>query len=571
MSVATQTPSQENPEHSEVTAVPKRRVFTLSLSGPGIAVAAFFFASSLQPSLLPRAGAVQGLASGITAAIGYGIGAGGQSLWTYLQIPKIKGRARTLVLGVIFVLIAWSVAFSVWRQVGWQNEIRELFGMKPVSYTTWPAIIIVMALVFALILIVSRALRLLFSVVGRWLARRIPRRLAIVLSAVVLLILFWSLITGVLVNGFFNLANTVFSSRDGSTAPGIEQPALPELSGSPASLVKWDELGRQGRNFVASGPTAADINEFSGGGALEPIRSYVGLKSAATLQARADLLLEELKRAGAFDRQALVLTTTTGTGFLDPAGVDPVEYIFNGDIAVAGVQYSYLPSWISLLADQDDVKETSQVVFDTIHDYWADLPASSRPKLYLYGLSLGSFGVESVLNSIDVINEPIDGAVMSGPPFVNPLHSQLVEDRKAGTPEWLPIYGDGRTVRFMAEEGFASTPGPWGPTRLVYIQHGSDPVVFFSPSLAWSEPDWLKEGQRPPDVAERMTWFPLVTFWQVAADLPGAAGVPKGYGHEYSWKANTEAWVAVANLQAWTLAKTQKLVSLLEKQAHFSD
>lgn len=569
MSAATAVASQGNPDRP--AAKRKRRVFTLAFSGPGLAVAAFFFSVSLQPSLLPRAGAVQGLASGITAAIGYGLGAGGQSLWTYLQIPTLKGRARTIVLGLIFALIGLSVALSVWRQVGWQNEIRELFGMQPISFTTWPAILVVMVLIFALILIVSRSLRLLFGFVGSWVARHIPRRLAIVLSSILLLVLFWSLITGVLVNGFFNVANTMFATRDGSTAPGIEQPVLPELSGSPASLVKWDELGRQGRNFVASGPTAADINEFSGGGALVPIRSYVGLKSADTLQERADLLLEELKRAGAFDREALVLTTTTGTGFLDPAGVDPVEYIFNGDIAIAGVQYSYLPSWISLLADQDDVKETSRVVFDTIHDYWAQLPENERPKLYLYGLSLGSFGVESVLNSIDVINEPIDGAVMSGPPFVNPLHSQIIEDRKAGTPPWLPVYGEGRTVRFLAEEGFAQSPGQWGPIRLVYIQHGSDPVVFFAPSLAWSEPDWLKEGQRPPDVSERMDWFPLVTFWQVAADLPGAAGVPKGYGHEYSWKTNTQAWVAVANPVGWTAAKTDALVGLLDAQTHFSD
>jgi len=179
--------------------------------------------------------------------------------------------------------------------------------------------------------------------------------------------------------------------------------------------------------------------------------------------------------------------------------------------------------------------------------------------------------VESVLNSIDVINEPIDGSVMSGPPFVNRLHSQLLADREPGTTPAMPVYGDGRTVRFLTEQGFADSPGPWGPTRLVYIQHGSDPIVFFAPSLLWSEPDWLEDGQRPPDVSARMDWFPLVTFWQVAADLPGAAGVPKGFGHEYSWRTNTQAWVAVANPPGWTPAKTDKLVALLESQSHFSE
>ena len=519
-------------------------------------VAGFFFALSVLPSLLPRAGYVQGIASGVTAMIGYGIGAGGQWLWDYLGIPKLKGRARTIVLGVLIALVVWAAVFSAWRQVGWQNEIRTTFGMPSVSWTVWPVIIGVALLTAALLLIVSRSLRLLFRTVFGWLGRKLPRRLAVVLGAGGLLLLFWLLITGVLVNGFFAVANVMFSSRDGATSPGIEQPQSATRSGSPESLVEWEELGRQGRSFVATGPTAEEINEFTGGGALDPIRAYVGLKSADTLQGRADLLLEELKRSGAFEREALVVTTTTGTGFLDPNGVDPVDFIFNGDVAIAGVQYSYLPSWISLLADQQAVKETSRVVFDTIHDYWSTLPEDSRSKLYLYGLSLGSYGVESVLNSINVINEPIDGAFMSGPPFVNDLHTEIVTSREESSPEWLPIYGDGRTVRFSSDEGFADTPGAWGPTRIAYLQHGSDPVVNFSRQLAWRAPNWLQEGQRPPDVSPRMGWFPLVTMWQVALDLPGAGNVPWGFGHMYSKRANAETWIAVTNPDGWTPEKT---------------
>ena len=489
-----------------------------------------------------------------------------QWLWDYLGIPKLKGRARTIVLTVLVVLVLWAALFSAWRQVGWQNEIRTMFGMPSVSWTVWPVILGVGLLTAGVILVVSRSLRLLFGTVSSWLGRHIPRRLAVVLGVGGLLLLFWLLITGVLVNGFFAAANVMFSSRDGATTAGVVPPQAAERSGSPASLVAWDQLGRQGRSFVATGPTVAQLNEFSGGGAKVPIRAYVGLKSADTMQGRADLLLAELKRTGAFDRKALVVATTTGTGFLDPNGVDPVDYIFNGDDAIAGVQYSYLPSWISLLADQQAVKETSRVVFDTIHDYWATLPEASRPQLYLYGLSLGSYGVESVLNSINVINEPIDGAFMSGPPFVNDLHTEIVTGRDPATPEWRPVFGDGRTVRFMSEEGFAATTGPWGPTRLVYLQHGSDPVVYFSPSLAWSSPDWLLDGQRPPDVSERMGWFPLVTMWQVALDLPGAGNVPWGYGHMYSKRANTEGWVAVTHPDGWTPDKTDALTTLLDSQ-----
>ena len=570
MSVSVDVPDETATPAREKPKLP--RVFTLSFSGAGVTVAAFFFALSLLPSLLPRGGAVQGVASAITLMIGYGIGAGAQSLWTYLGIPSITGRARTIVLAIIFVFVGLTVVGGVWRQVGWQNEIRTLFGMEPVSPAAWPTIIIVAAIVSAVILIVSRSLRKLFAFVGWQLGRFLPRRVAVVLGAVALLIVFWLLISGVLVNGFFSFANSMFSSRDSSTAPGIEQTQSALRSGGPGSLVEWDELGRQGRTFVSSGPTVEQLDEFSGGGAVEPIRVYVGLKSADTVQERADLLLAELKRTGAFDREALVVATTTGTGFLDANGVVPPEYIFNGDLAIAGVQYSYLPSWISLLADQDAVKETSQVVFNTVHDYWSTLPEETRPDLYLYGLSLGSFGVESILNSIDIINEPISGAVMTGPPFVNPLHSQLTADREAGSPPWLPVYGDGRTVRFAAEsENTYAMDGEWGPTRLAYLQHGSDPVVFFNWDLAFSSPDWLQDGQRSPDVSERMGWFPLVTMWQVALDLPGAGNVPDGYGHMYSKQANTEAWVAVTQPEGWTQAKTEELVAVLDAQGAVPD
>lgn len=85
---------------------------------------------------------------------------------------------------------------------------------------------------------------------------------------------------------------------DTATTPCIEAPIAEERSGGPDSTVAWDQLGRQGRSFVATGPTVEQINAFSGGGAQTPIRAYVGLKSADSVQARADLLLAELKRTG---------------------------------------------------------------------------------------------------------------------------------------------------------------------------------------------------------------------------------------------------------------------------------
>ncbi len=572
MSTEISAPAQDDPTTEAEAPIRVRRILNLRFSRAGLAVAGFFFAVSLLPSLLPRAPYVQGVVSGITLMIGYGLGAGGQALWEYLEIPKLRGRARTIVLGILVALVGVAVVQGVWKQVGWQNDIRGLFGMESVTPTIWPVILLTTVAVAALILIVSRSLRVLFGKVAGWLGRHLPRRLAWVLGVSALLLLFWVLLTGVLVKGFFAGANLVFSVRDTDTPATVSQPVEPERSGSAASLAAWDTLGRQGRIFTGWGPRAEQINAFSGGGAKEPIRAYVGLKSAETLQERADLLLAELQRSGAFDREVLVVATTTGTGFLDPNGVDPVEYMFNGDTAIAGVQYSYLPSWISLLADQQAVKETSTTVFDTVHGYWSTLPEESRPKLYLYGLSLGSFGVESILNTISIVNEPVDGALMSGPPFVNELHDELEVNRQAGTPPWQPIYRDGRTVRFTAEQnGFGNTPGQWGPTRLVYLQHNSDPVVFFSPKLALEPPAWLEPGQKGPDISEEMGWFPLVTMWQVGLDLPGAGNVPWGFGHLYTYRANVESWVEITRPEGWTPARTDQLVTILEAQPRYDD
>jgi hypothetical protein len=61
---------------------------------------------------------------------------------------------------------------------------------------------------------------------------------------------------------------------------------------------------------------------------------------------------------------------------------------------------------------------------------------------------------------------------------------------------------------------------------VLYLQHASDPIVWWSPRLIWDEPDWLGEphGQ---DVLGAMVWIPLVTFWQVAADLPAGHRRPR--------------------------------------------
>jgi uncharacterized membrane protein len=496
--------------------------------------------------------------------VGYGLGVGWQWTWNFLGLPSPEGRWWLAVSRISFAVLGLLALAGMWRFVGWQNDVRDFFGMERIGPTVWLIVLPVAFVISTFILVVARLILKLLDFLIRWLGKVFPVRLAVLLGGVGLALILWGLWSGLAVNAFFAVTNQILAPRDTITREGIFRPTSELRSGGPGSLVTWESLGERGRIFVATGPMADDLDILHGDGAMDPIRAYVGLRSADTTASRAQLLLDELIRMDAFSRQVLVVATTTGTGFLEPNAISALEYLYNGDVAVAGAQYSYLPSWISLLADQDEVKETAQIVFRTIHEYWSTLPDDERPEIYLYGLSLGSYGVESILTSINFINEPIDGALLVGPPFVNELWNELVAARDAGTSPATPIYQDGRTVRFTNEESAIDLPNAqWGDTRIVYLQHASDPVVFFSPSLFWREPDWLLEGQRGVEISREFKYTRLITGWQVMMDLPSAGLIPEGYGHLYSKQANAEAWIAVPRPEGWADTDTERLVDFL--------
>ena len=94
------------------------------------------------------------------------------------------------------------------------------------------------------------------------------------------------------------------------------------------------------------------------------------------------------------------------------------------------------------------------------------------------------------------------------------------------------------------------------------MMHPSDPVVWWSPHLIFSEPGWISQ---PPGrgVLAGMFWMPLVTFWQVSADLPFAQGVPAGHGHHYTAE-YVDGWNAVmqpAGITRQDLASIRKIIA----------
>ena len=558
---STAVEAQPAAEAAEAESGKPRKLLYLTL--PGCWGALIAGCLSFTPSLLPRGGIVQGLIWGITAAIGYGLGVLAAWIWRAFA-DRDPRRPRRQSWRVFFISAAVLIVVSFGLGQYWQYEIRKLMGVTDYSIPLVIASPFVAALAFCLLLLIGRGLRGLYRWAANLLNRWIGRRAAHAVGWVLVAGLAYLVVSGLLLQGFINLMNSAYSVRDTTTAEGVHQPTTSLRSGGPGSLIPWDTLGYQGRNFVGKGPTVSDIEKFTGHPAEEPIRAYAGLASAPDAGSRAALAVRDLERAGGFERKNLVVVTTTGSGWVDPALVDSSEYLTGGDTATVAIQYSYLPSWISYLVDQSKAQEAGRALFDAVYGAWSQLPPDRRPKLFVAGESLGSFGGETAFSGEHGMANLTSGVLFVGPPNFNTLFREFSDHRDAGSPEVQPVYQDGRIVRFVNDPtaGIPPQGQPWEGSRVLYLMHPSDPIVWWSPHLIFSEPDWISE---PPgsDVLKGMFWVPFVTFWQVTADLPFATGVPGGHGHTYTSE-YVDGWNAVmqpAGITPQDLASLRKIIA----------
>jgi uncharacterized membrane protein len=521
----------ETPEPPQ-EAGPSRKLLYVTLPGSWGALIAGCF--SFTPSLLPRGGIIQGVIWGITAAIGYGLGVLAAWIWrAFADRDPRPPRRRSWLVFFISTAVLVVVSFGLGQY--WQYEIRKLMDVTEYNIAFVVASPFVAALMFCLILAAGRGLRGLYRWVARLLNRWIGRRAARATGWILVAGLTYLVVTGLLFQGFINVMNEAYSVRDTKTAEGIHQPTTSLRSGGPGSVIPWNTLGWQGRNFIGKGPSVSDIEKATGQPAMAPIRIYSGLASASDAEARADLAVRDLQRAGGFQRKNLLVVTTTGSGWVDPALVDSFEYLSGGNAATVAIQYSYLPSWISYLVDQSKAREAGRALFDAVYGAWTQLPQGQRPKLYVAGESLGSFGGETAFSGEQSMANLTDGVLFAGPPNFNALFREFSDHRDTGSPEVQPVYHDGRIVRF-ADDATTDIPPdgqPWPASRVLYMMHPSDPIVWWSPHLIFSQPDWIGETHGS-DVLQGMFWLPFVTFWEVTADLPFATGVPAGHGHKYT-------------------------------------
>lgn len=524
----------------------------------GVLLALVFYAISASPSLLPRRWWYHGLASGPFMALGYSIGWGitGLLQWfadeTGVRVtgpPELFDALRWTVVVLVLVWTAWmcSRAFLA------SKNAAQIVGIRPVNLAEYTLALIATAVMFtatmAIVYLLKNIFVLLVAILDRWLPSFASWIIALV-AVIVLVLIVSNKVVFKLFMVYFAKAAQTLNDRSNSH---LRVPDVPERSGSPESASSWESIGGQGRLFLGFGPSADDIAEVTGRPAMEPVRVYVGLpKEQKDPRPLATKAVEELRRAGGFDRAVLVVYTATGSGWVDEWICQPLEYMTGGDCAVVSIQYSYLFSAAMMVSDLTPCAEAGRALFEAVEEEVLRRPEGSRPLLVAAGESLGAYGSQAAFVDAVDLRKRTDGAIWVGSPKSSNLSLALTSARQKGSPEVAPVIDSGKNIRFITGPDelevdlFGREYGPWNYPRAVFVQHASDPVVRYSPDLAFREPDWLRE-RVGPDVSPAMKYTPIATLFQVITDLPVAGLAPAGHGHTYH-RELLDVWIKVLGL-----------------------
>ncbi len=529
-------------------------------SGPGALVALLFYWGSLTASLLPRPWYLQGLIAAICGLIGYAIGSvlgsigGAVRSALGLQV-SVRARAARALHAAWWAALAIGLVAVPWASLRSQQATSRYADLPPPG-PEWVALSTVVAVAVGwLFLLLWRLVERL----TRWLTVRLERRRFIrasisrALASVLTVLIVGVFVDQVVLRGGLAIA-TRSANRVNETNPtGMTAPSSPFHSGGPGSSQPWTSLGQDGAIFVSGGPRQGDIEAVTGRAAKEPIRVFAGVERNPTMDETRDVVLAELDRTDAWSRRSILVVSATTTGYINEWGASSFEYLQDGDTAIASMQYSTLPSALGLITAPDDPAKAARTLVDAVSGRIAALPVGSRPKLYLTGESLGAYGGNGAFDSPEKMLADSAGALWTGTPSFTALHGQLTASRSPGSDEVDPVVANGVNFRFagrpteLTADRWGRPLGAWGTPRVVYLQHRSDPVAWWSPTLAWQTPDWLAET-RGDDPMAQMSWLPLVTFWQVTADMAMSNNVPGGHGHRYYAPETVPAWSAILRL-----------------------
>lgn len=307
------------------------------------------------------------------------------------------------------------------------------------------------------------------------------------------------------------------------------------VSGGPGSLVPFDTLSREGRRFTNMVLTREEISTVMGTPAkADPVRVFVGLDTAAELEDRVDILMDEMIRAGAFEREVLAFASPTGSGYINYVFAEALEYMTLGDCAISTMQYSMLPSSMSLTRTGLAI-EQNRALMHAMVGYMRGIPEAKRPKFVLFGESLGALTMQDIWRhrTVEAMDRDfVHSSIFLGTPSATEFAKSWRLDPDKIDPKHSIIEVDnfGQYLA-MSDSDRASA-------RHILISHFDDPIPKFGTNLLMRQPWWLgPEADRPPRVPKSSSWRPGTTFVLTGVDLINAMEVVPGKfgrrGHDY--------------------------------------
>lgn len=332
--------------------------------------------------------------------------------------------------------------------------------------------------------------------------------------------------------------SSVLTKGGGAVEPGMENPpTIPEITGCAESGLDWMKQTREGARWLSAALPPSAINAvMDRTDAKQPIRVYASLDIEPDPHERARILLDEIDRTHALERKHFALFSPTGSGYVNYVATETFEFLTGGDCASAAIQYSVLPSFLSLGDVSLGVAQTRMVV-DGITARLMDMPKNKRPHFYLFGESLGSQVSEGMFEGTWTYGLPgskVDYAVWIGTPSATTWRKQLWGDRTIAE---APGVGPDAIYLPRNVDDWRNLPKDQRKeVRYLLLQNGDDPIPKFGSQLMWRKPDWLGP-ERPIGAPKNTYWVPGTTFLMTFIDMLNALTPTPGIfaegGHDY--------------------------------------
>jgi len=331
----------------------------------------------------------------------------------------------------------------------------------------------------------------------------------------------------------------------------VHAPETPEVTGSAASGWPWNKQTREGARWLSMALPPQTINSVMQiENAKQPIRVYSSVEIAATGEERAQMLLGEIDRTKALERKAFAIFSPTGSGYVNYVANETFEYLTHGDCASAAIQYSVLPSALSLARVDGGTAQTRMVLQGVIERLLA-IPEGKRPKFFLFGESLGSQVSEEMfrhLGSLGLLGTELDAALWIGTPAATKWRNELWGTSSLSQ---APSVNDaGIYLPRTLSDWIELAPEERDRIKFLLLQNGDDPIPKFGTQVMWRKPDWMGPAHLRQIGAPKGTqWVPITTYLMTFLDMINALVPTPGTfaegGHDYRAvlpKAIRETW-----------------------------